>query len=660
MVEMADVERGDADQSGVARREQKKGWFSRAKEKVCGCFCPCSKKWEVLEEEADGAIGDNEDTGVLRRAFDALHTSPDFQREVSPSLLGALTALNEEERNSRNITAQQRRAIIGLSILSALCISAVEATITMLDFHEVFFEEYRYYGAGAVTLFFSIGKNYLASKEFMKWLFRRGREGGDVSRVNNCRSFLTALLGVSLAFKPVFTLLETIQAKELEYDCLEWNSSDEWQCLSFRFIEGEELYEDDPEREILDMAPVTAAFMGASFFWIVNLVREAHSGAQEGISTFTRGADCCLSRQPVYERYFKKKKNRFYKDLSAGFRRLLREPQHAHQIDEKIRSLEALSEEKREALKSQLADLTERDEESEVGSNEREIRSLQDQQVLDEQIKNLLTLHSILQFGREGGEEYYITMPFENRECSTLSGIFCNRHPCWYNGLYNTGRIIGMGAAVSLWYGWVWSIYNIFGVDPITSSVLGSIASGFFIPYMMEEAGKGFSNLFARCANYNPIQGTRYVDSAAEHLNYGRGNIAARSLVGTFSFFLGALVNFPSANLGYDAMSYPANYFLGLPMDWQTSTGPFYASVLVFSFYGYNSWNGFFQEMITKASKRCRMPQQSAQQHLASLYKRANSWLEKLPLEFVGELDRYMTTAPEEWIVNREREGKDD
>ncbi len=339
---------------------------------------------------------------------------------------------------------------------------------------------------------------------------------------------LGSMLAVIIGFKPFFTLLDLLKLGR----------------------EFEELNYTSPANPLFEVPSIMHLFIVASIFWANNTAREAYFGARNSIASCAKSAYCCLKRQPKHVQFARKTKDKISENLSAGFRRLIKEPEAGNHLALKISKLEGFIEKETENFDRDINTLRLKDFE-EASQRQEQIRKILDKKLLSQQLSNFLIVRSLVNFSGEGSLDYHIHLNYEDSRCPLLSRAFNNKHPCWYNTLYNVGRFIGLLSSFSVWYGSVYAVSETFDTDIYASCFLGSIIGSFLILRLIEDTGTAFANIISRCANYNPIQGERYVSEATEHFNHSCGNRACRSTADCCSCIpIGLLIRSPSMLLG--------------------------------------------------------------------------------------------------------------
>ncbi len=657
---------------------------------------------------ANMADSDNESLGEevnereerLKTTFEDLLLRQSTSQVIPYNLLTALGAIEEEERDNNAITQNKYKLIKVLSALSASCISTVEGLITTFDYifyssrtetersslplfsrsfnynrcliiaqnmvsnvngHNFSYEYNKVFSIHpglyhcreglniqtmdiflfTATVFLSSSKNYESSLEFFEWVFREGGNYSSFSSGNlNAKIFWTTLVALCLGFKPIFTLMDIIEVGG-EFEAPENRSVE----IHFNDTYNETVYYTPPVNIFFEYSYIMDLFIMASVFWNINVVREAYKSSKETILSCTRGSNFFTKRQPKYTQFLQNKKNRLAQTLSAGFRRVLKEPDAAFQLNSRLHHLEEHISKKLQPQLETLRIL--KLQPQEINDKKiQEISNLSQERDLNDQLGSLLKLKELISFASEGETSYYITQPCEDGTCPQLSQSFCNKHPWWYTLSYNMGRSAGLLGSITMWSGWVYAIYDGFDTDLYTAVTIGSVLSAFFIPYIMDQAGKALSGCLSKCANYNPINGENYLNTAMENLSYSRCHQSFRGIVGSFiSTAAGGLVNAPICFLGLSGFSFIEDEGLisedssYLALIQAITIGPAIGALIAA---GYNKFDKHFQGLITKLTKKCMNEKQAAQQNIAYLYKKSDRWLESLDLNFVGDLDKYM------------------
>lgn len=563
-----------------------------------------------LEDDDEGASGN---VGRLKTLFETVEPG-----RIPPALLTAAGALTEEERLEEEISCGMQKFVIGLSAVSAICVSCVEGTLTMVEIQGSVFsfifgvpEFSSFYpvvwGVGIPTVVTTLVKNYIGSHELNTWLVRATSQYGAFSQEGSHLKVVTsAVFAVALGFKPLFTLMETLG------DGKEFNASEDYGYAT------NPLY----QPEIIDL------FAVAGLFWTALLVRESFLGAVNVVNSLVWGVERCQRKGLASER----KKETMRQKLTFGFRRLLGEPAGALQLGRQIKKLEEAIEEKNKEREGKIKELGRQEGD---GSAESEF-DLKDGKSVDEQMGNLLTVRALMEFGEGEGLEAY--QKLNNPRWSQAPKAFCDGHPGWYKFFYNFGRTVALAGAFSMYMGWVYTIREVLSASDETAFTLGAIVSAFFIPYMIEETGRGLANMIARCANYNPVQGSDYVHSAVEHLNQGGCNRAGRSTADVISFLSGMLVKIPAAFLGFIGIEeYLEHDMFSMP-----ALSLFFPSLLSFAIVSRNSAERDIQGAITRLPCTRRNPAFKHQQALASTYKRADKWIKTLRPDLLDRLYEFL------------------
>lgn len=590
--------------TGEEETSERKSWCTWLKEKICGCSKKKKKKCD-----ADEPFLSNEDEGADFRSDDLKKQFTNLQPNVLklPSeLLIAAGGLKEEERDE--LSNKQWCALKTVAWIAAFCTACVEGTMTMQEFQEkvapVLFEtnvsevhsEFNtgLWIVGGITLGTALIKNYFVSREFLTWLSSASARHRSFSRRgSNLMLAGTALLATSLAFKPAFTLYQV-------FDGGDFNNTDN------RTLHENPLYR---YHSIMDL------FSIASLFWITSLVQESVSYAAADLNSLVRGIIRSRYRSVLHEQ----QRDIIRRQLGEGFKKLLEQPRAAAELYCQIKKMEEEIEETNNGISTEIGGLG---EEGQVKAF-----SLMSEQRHNEEAGSLVMLKALVGFS----DEEVIVLSAVRFQNSPQA--FCDDHPGWYKCWYNFGRLIPLGGAVSIWAGWSYSIREVFSTGEISSFFIGSLISAFFLPYMVEGAGKSMANMIARCSNYNPVKGARYVSAAVEHLNYGKCNKALRGFVDVISLMSGLLVKVPSSVLGLEGM----NEFF--PSSFAYSSAPISLALFSWLSFGLVARNGAeeaYQGMITKL--KCCMGNTLVykyQQRLAGIYKEADKWVSHLHPDLV-------------------------
>ncbi len=559
-----------------------------------------------------------EDSDVLKHLFVSLETS---SADAIPSkLLVAAGALTEEERLEEAMSCGVKAAIVGVSVLSAICVSCVEATLTMLEIQNSIFgalfgvPEFGaiypvLWGVGAATVGTALLKNYVGSKELNTWLVRSSSRYDSFSKEESHLKISTsAIVAVGLGFKPAFTLFDII-GEEKGFN----NTPDYYP------------YPTNPLYEI----NIMDIFSVASVFWGAILVRESFLGARKVLDSLVRGIERSQRRGHPSER----KKDEIRKNLAAGFRKLLKEPRAGYQLGLQVEKLQKEIEDRLEKLDAQIEEVKEKNSEP-IEEEGVTVIDLLDKQLRHEQSGNLLMFRALVKFSEEG-EHYHRK---SNRKWSNAPKAFCDGHPGWYKGIYNLGRAIALAGSVPMWFGWVYAISEAFEASDETAFVFGSIMSAWFVPYMVEGTGEGLANVIARCANYNPIQGSDYVSAAVENINQGNCNRACRSMTDVMSLFSGGLVKIPAPFLGSLGMT----KYISDDVFYSDNLIIFLFSLTSFAIVARNGSEGDFQGAITKLPCTRKNSVYAQQQKLVSLYKNTDKWVKGLYPDLIARLYEFL------------------
>jgi len=536
---------------------------------------------------------------------------------IHPRLLLASGALTEAERIEAEISCGAKGFIVGLSFLSAVCVSCVEATLTMgeylssvigtligkspfLDFAP------ELWALGGPTIATTLPKNYIGSFELFMWIASSHSQYGPFSQEGSHLRIATgAVMALALGFKPFFTLMETLE------DGREFNASKDYG------------YPTNP----LYQPKIMDTFTVAGLFWMALLVRESFLGAMTILNSLAWGVEKCQKKDPSSQRM----KQTMRQSLTFGFRRILKDEEATVQLHREIKALEEEVERQEKELEQQIE--TPEDEASDSPL------SLRERQFENEQTGALITLCAMMKFAQ--GEDFTQYQRLNDPRCFHAPRAFCDGHPGWYKFFYNFGRTVALAGAFSMYMGWVYAIRESLGTSDETAFVLGAVVSAFFIPYMIDKTGEGLANMVARCAKYNTVYGSDYVRFAVEHLGSGKCTRAGRSTVDILSFFSGALVKMPAAFLGFVSME----EFIFGDIFSMTALGLFVPSLVSFAIVSRSSAEKDLQGLVTMASCVGKDSFSHCQQDLASRYKKMDGWLEKLRPQVTKHL--YKLAVPE-------------